>query len=171
MRWRHADAARGSFVETDVNGIVTRRELDPLGADVGTTDPYVIYGGSYGQLIGSESLYGERGNPFNLANGCALDGVAVACGFAMEQLNSGAAMQEPGFRWGRRRVRGTNRTESFIEPIQPISAPFSSGGSGLIAVTGLACTGPDVNGQYLCEPYVSEYTTLDNLKTVQIKVL
>ncbi|MBA3242041.1 MAG: PD40 domain-containing protein, partial [Acidobacteria bacterium] len=45
VRWWHADAARGSFVETDVNGIVTRRELDPLGADVGTTDPYVIYGG------------------------------------------------------------------------------------------------------------------------------
>ncbi len=27
LRWRHADAARGSYIETDINRFVTRREM------------------------------------------------------------------------------------------------------------------------------------------------
>jgi hypothetical protein len=43
--------------------------------------------------MGQQSLYEERGNPFDLAGGCALDGVAISCSEAMQRLQSGIAGQ------------------------------------------------------------------------------
>jgi hypothetical protein len=43
--------------------------------------------------MGLQALYEERGNPFDLAGGCALDGVAIPCSEAMQRLQSGIAGQ------------------------------------------------------------------------------
>lgn len=91
VTWRHEDAGRGSYVEADAGRQAVRRELDPLGADVGTSDPYEVFGGSYGRVMADEPLYQQRGNPFDPAGGCGRDGVAVPCGYAMEEVNRGAA--------------------------------------------------------------------------------
>ncbi len=70
----------------------TRTELDPLGADMGAWDPYTT-STTYSDIMGLQSLYEERGNPFDLAGGCALDGVAIPCSEAMQRLQSGIAEQ------------------------------------------------------------------------------
>ena len=92
--WRQVDASRGSYVETDAGGVATRRELDPLGADMGTSDPYAQYHGSYGRMMGSDALYLERGNPFNLSGGCVLDGMPVSCSTLREEMEAGAVETE-----------------------------------------------------------------------------
>lgn len=71
----------------------TRTELDPLGSIVGETNPYVS-GGSYEQLIGLESLYEERGNPFDLAGGCALDGLPISCSEFRMRMQGGSIVLE-----------------------------------------------------------------------------
>src|SRR5438270_8180135 len=86
--WRQVDASRGSYVETDAGGVATRRELDPLGADMGTSDPYAQYHGSYGAMMGAEALYVDRGNPFNLSGGCVLDGMPVSCSTLREEMEA-----------------------------------------------------------------------------------
>ena len=40
VTWQHSNPGSASWVETDSDRVVGRRELDPLGADVGTYDPY-----------------------------------------------------------------------------------------------------------------------------------
>ena len=85
----------GAWVSTAYTlGVIlgTRTELDPLGADVGASDPYTT-STTYSDIMGLQSLYEERGNPFDLAGGCALDGVAIPCSEAMQRLQSGVAEQ------------------------------------------------------------------------------
>jgi len=85
----------GAWVSTAYSlGVIlgTRTELDPLGADVGVWDPYTT-STTYADIMGLQSLYEERGNPFDLAGGCALDGVAIPCNEAMQRLQSGVAEQ------------------------------------------------------------------------------
>jgi hypothetical protein len=84
-----------------------RRELDPLGADVGTTNPYAYYGTpTYTDLIGPQPLYGERGNPLDPAGGCSWNGMALPCdivshwggatGPSLAALNDSARMEWSG---------------------------------------------------------------------------
>jgi hypothetical protein len=54
------------------SGVAKRRELDSLGSEVGTSDPYALYGGSYGRMVGKDSLYVDAGNPFDVAGECKL---------------------------------------------------------------------------------------------------
>jgi YD repeat-containing protein len=85
----------GAWVSTAYSlGVIlgTRTELDPLGADVGAWDPYTT-STTYADIMGLQALYEERGNPFDLAGGCALDGVAIPCSEAMQRLQSGIAGQ------------------------------------------------------------------------------
>jgi hypothetical protein len=72
----------GSWL-TSVNasggGYTYRNELDPLGAEVGTGDPYVSYS-SYSDIMGPISLSEERGNAFDPGGGCAtVDGLPMSC--------------------------------------------------------------------------------------------
>jgi YD repeat-containing protein len=90
---RNVNPVTGAWVSTQYGwGVIggTRTELDPLGADVGASNPYVSES-SYSDMMGPQSLYEERGNPFNLGHGCALDGLPVSCSEAMQRLQSGNA--------------------------------------------------------------------------------
>ncbi len=90
VTWKHPDPSRGSFAESFAGGSAARRELDPLGQEVGVTNPHVTYGGSYGQMAGGDGLYAETGNPFNVAGGCNLDGMAVSCSLLRDAMEIGA---------------------------------------------------------------------------------
>ena len=61
-------------------------QLDPLGDDVGDSDPYLPDNGG----DGSPSLpYPIFGDPADLAHGCTIDGAPVNCTFAFEYKRSG----------------------------------------------------------------------------------
>jgi hypothetical protein len=90
---RNVNPETGVWVSTyNASGTISgaRIELDPLGTDVGATNPYVS-GGTYEGMLGVESLYEERGNPFDLAGGCALDGLPISCSEAMQRYQHGNA--------------------------------------------------------------------------------
>lgn len=92
---RNVNPVTGAWVTTLFTmGVIagTRTELDPIGADVGAWNPYLT-SSSYSDLMAGQSLYEERGNPFDLAGGCTLDGIAIPCSEAMERLQSGIAEQ------------------------------------------------------------------------------
>ncbi len=107
--------------------VATRREVDPLGSEVGASDPFAVFQQPlYTDIYGGESLFMEAGDPLDLRGGCMLDGMAVSCSYAMQALNSGAAVYDPGLQWGRRRNPQTGRAESFVERIAPTYSPISS---------------------------------------------
>ncbi|HEX7770863.1 MAG TPA: hypothetical protein VF435_00495, partial [Pyrinomonadaceae bacterium] len=92
---RNVNPVTGAWVTTLFSmGVIagTRAELDPLGADVGAWNPY-LSSSSYSDMMLGQPFYEERGNPFDLAGGCTLDGVAIPCSEAMQRLQSGIAEQ------------------------------------------------------------------------------
>jgi YD repeat-containing protein len=97
VQWRHVNPATGSWLVSSqsLGGAVTyRNELDPLGTEMGTTDPYVSYT-SYQDLIGLESLYEERGNPFDPSGGCGtVDGLPISCSELRMRLQGGSVGRE-----------------------------------------------------------------------------
>lgn len=97
VQWRHVNPATGSWLlsSQSLGGAVTfRSELDPLGTEMGTSDPYVSYT-TYQDLIGLESLYEERGNPFDPGGGCGtLDGIPISCSELRIRMQGGSVAYE-----------------------------------------------------------------------------
>lgn len=76
--------------------VAVRKEMDPLGQEVGESDPFVSNPeANYLSMKDGENerLYEEGADPFDPKGGCALDGMTVQCSFVMQALNSGAARQ------------------------------------------------------------------------------
>jgi len=97
VAWRHVNPVTGNWVTPySYEGIVsgTRTELDPLGADVGATDPYISVT-SYSDMMGLQSLYEERGNPFDPGGGCGtLDGLPISCSELRMRMQGGSVATE-----------------------------------------------------------------------------
>jgi YD repeat-containing protein len=97
VQWRHVNPATGSWLVSSQNpggALAFRNELDPLGTEMGTSDPYVSYT-SYQDLIGLESLYEERGNPFDPSGGCGtLDGLPISCSEMRMRMQGGSVARE-----------------------------------------------------------------------------
>lgn len=93
IQWRHVNPVTGSWVVSSAatgGALANRNELDPLGTEMGTSDPYVSYT-SYQDLIGLESLYEERGNPFDPSGGCGtIDGLPASCSEVNMRLRGGS---------------------------------------------------------------------------------
>ncbi len=95
ITWRLMDSARGGWIETGTTPYVQRRELDPLGADIGTQDPYAFNPTpTYTDMMGSDPLYSERGNPFDMAGGCAVDGMPASCSEVRDRMEDGSVAAE-----------------------------------------------------------------------------
>jgi hypothetical protein len=62
-------------------------ELDPLGTDVGMSDPYV------GAQQDTDQPYPRFGEPVNQFGGCSVDGVPAPCSYAAGLVNMGAGVQ------------------------------------------------------------------------------
>jgi YD repeat-containing protein len=94
IQWRHVNPATGSWLVSShysAGALTLRNELDPLGTEMGTSDPYVSYT-SYQDLIGLESLYEERGNPFDPSGGCGtIDGLPASCSEVSMRLRGGVS--------------------------------------------------------------------------------
>ena len=113
VMWQHGTPGAGSWVETDSSRFRTRHEMDPAGADVGSSDPFVTDPTpSYLEMRGSQPLYIDGGDPFDLSGGCTLDGVPVPCSFAYGAESSGAAAYVPGGQTTRYNAR-TKQYEFF----------------------------------------------------------
>ena len=95
--WRHVNPATGSWLTSAVSGAggyVVRNELDPLGTDMGTSDPYVTFT-TYSDIMGLQSLYEERGNPFDPGGGCGtLDGLPISCSELRVRMQGGSVATE-----------------------------------------------------------------------------
>ena len=77
--WHHANPGTGSWVETDYLRQPTRKEMDPIGAELGTTDPFQVQQvPTYLDLKGSEPLFIEGGDPFDFSGGHEIDGMPVS---------------------------------------------------------------------------------------------
>ncbi len=79
---RHRNPTTGNWVKNAV-----RTELDPLGADVSVTNPYV-YNLSYSDIMGSDNLYYQRGNALDIRGGCQLDSMPIPCSLLNEAMAS-----------------------------------------------------------------------------------
>jgi len=95
--WMHHDPVTGSLVETDASGVVVNvEELDPLGAGVGTSDPYINNNDpDYAGINQGSQLYFSSGNPFDVGRGCTADGAPISCSSVMNIVNSGAGVVAP----------------------------------------------------------------------------
>ena len=112
--FRHANPANGNWVNVRSNGSGTRTEFDPLGASVGAENPFPLYQ-SYNDIAGSEWLYNELGNPFDLASGCGrVDGMPVSCSELQNRMDSGTVEAEfPGIT-----INGRNGRVTARQPIR-----------------------------------------------------
>src|SRR6202007_3057838 len=76
--WKYSNPVTGTTAEQTSFGY-NKKEYDPFGLELGTTDPYVQHEEpDYASLSGG-SRYKEGGNPFGGGNGCMWDGVPVKC--------------------------------------------------------------------------------------------
>ena len=93
--WRHVNSVTGVWVNSYVGSQAMRNELDPLGSDVGTADPYVSYSGPSYSDIAPISLYEERGNPFDPGGGCGtVDGIPISCSELNMRMQGGSVSNE-----------------------------------------------------------------------------
>jgi YD repeat-containing protein len=97
ISFRHENPVTGNWVTVN-NGNGRRTEFDPLGATVGTIDQGPS---TYADMVGTDLLYRELGNPFDPGNGCRLDGMPAKCQDLDNRMQNGlVASEELG---GRRR--------------------------------------------------------------------
>jgi YD repeat-containing protein len=103
MTIRHSNSVTGNWVGVHMpGGFGTRTEVDPLGGDVGVTDPYPS-GLSYTDITGNNFLYNELGNPFDIGGGCdRLDGMPIPCTELLNEINMGNVALEETTRSGKR---------------------------------------------------------------------
>jgi YD repeat-containing protein len=130
VTWRSVNPVTGNWLTTNASRSVTRTEMDPLGADVGTSNPYSWYNEpSYSEMLGSDALYFERANPFDFGGGCILDGMPVPCSELRDHMEAGAVTN--GFRGVRTSQNiGTPENPSKTKPV-PNLQPIKSHGLGL----------------------------------------
>ncbi|MGE0102514.1 MAG: hypothetical protein AB7H86_06260 [Blastocatellales bacterium] len=98
FRWRVGDPVTGNWGDTSsAGGYVDTVQLDPLGAEVGSSDPYLLNPDpTYTEMKDDEPLYIEGGDPFDLSGGCTLDGMPVPCGFGWRSALAGASVAFSG---------------------------------------------------------------------------
>ena len=87
VSWYHQNPGSTSWVESAADHSFGRREMDPLGAETGTYDPYfVTYDPVYDDVHSNGRLYMEGGDPFDLSGGCTLDGMPISCNQVNQML-------------------------------------------------------------------------------------
>jgi hypothetical protein len=95
VEWVTENPVTGSRQQTSAEGRTMQRvEADPMGIDVGTTDPYAEEGGG---IMSAEEPGQARLMP-QTAGGtgqCRIDGMSAECALANSLLSSGAAVHAP----------------------------------------------------------------------------
>jgi hypothetical protein len=103
--WVHENPVTGSQRRTQDTGAIRAAgsvELDPLGNDVGMSDPYI------GAQQDTDQPYPRFGEPVNQFGGCSVDGVPAPCGYVAGLLNNGNAALCPNGDCGAHGVEDRN---------------------------------------------------------------
>jgi hypothetical protein len=90
--WWHRNPLTGSWVEA--GGVTAeRREVDPLGSEVGTSDPFPpAVQVQYADIYGGDLLFLEAGDPLDPRGGCGtIDGLPASCSEISKRLRDGTA--------------------------------------------------------------------------------
>lgn len=129
VKWRHENPLTGSSgVSTAEGWYSPEAEPDPTGVNVGFEDPYInccFLPEPNDQIM--PMLLGSFGG----SGKCSLDGMSIDCGFAMQLLDSGAAVQCPNNDCGPRTVTVTiTHTNGQRETFNGLTRPFSAYADG-----------------------------------------
>jgi YD repeat-containing protein len=94
VKWRQTNPGSASWVETASNRVFERQEMDPLGAEVGTFDPFLIVPDpNYTDVHGDAPMFLDGGDPFHLSDGCGdIDGMPASCAEISERMSNGSAI-------------------------------------------------------------------------------
>jgi YD repeat-containing protein len=89
--WHHSNAGTNSWVEAN-EGVALRQEMDPMGAEVGTSDPYLDLANPTYKDIQTlpQQLYLEGGDPFDYSGGYEIDGMPVSASEFMRRVGGGS---------------------------------------------------------------------------------
>jgi YD repeat-containing protein len=129
--WQHDNPITASQGYSTIQGVyIPKAEYDPIGIDVGFDDPY------QNLLVDPTPPENRPGLlvGFSIPDGrCQLDGMAIDCGWAMQLLDSGAAVQCPNNDCGPRVMNSYNANGQFLGTVlsQPFQA-FADGYSGFL---------------------------------------
>jgi YD repeat-containing protein len=143
VEWKHENPATGTSGVSDSTAYYQADEageLDPTGVAVGP--PTLFYPG--------EGIPDERGPAALVGSGipdgrCTWQDMPIDCAEVEMLLRNGAAMIDPGMRFGRRRVAKENddndpltppKTEAFVQRILPEQVWASGGLGGAVFVPG-----------------------------------
>jgi len=127
VKWRHANPGSASWVETASNRVFERQEMDPLGQEVGTADPFIsIIDPNYADVHSDTPMFLDGGDPFHLSDGCGtIDGMPASCTEISERSQDGTAVS-PVEIWGRKR-NGNGNLVNFVQNATPGAAQASLG--------------------------------------------
>jgi hypothetical protein len=90
--WYHLNPGTNSWVEVSEGGM-QRQEMDPMGAEVGTSDPYLSFPEpKYLDLRVDGQLYLEGGDPFDYGSGYEIDGMPVSASQLRHMLDTGSVV-------------------------------------------------------------------------------
>ncbi|MFL6332500.1 MAG: PKD domain-containing protein [Pyrinomonadaceae bacterium] len=112
VKWQHANPGSASWVETTSDRAYERQEMDPLGAEVGTADPFLITPDpNYTDVHSDAPLFMDGGDPFHLSDGCGtIDGMPASCAEISDREETGSVAAEylthgpRGFDYSRRPI-------------------------------------------------------------------
>jgi hypothetical protein len=94
VEFQYMSPATGTIFGADSTGIGGRRiELDPLGAEIPKTDPYISNQRLYADLKPPGHMFINGGDPYRFDMGCSLDGLQADCSLARRLTQSGAVAQ------------------------------------------------------------------------------
>jgi hypothetical protein len=93
VKWQHMNPGSTSWVETASNRVYERQEMDPLGQEVGTADPFLIVPNpNYSDVHGDTPMFVDGGDPFHLSDGCGdIDGMPASCAEISDRVRNGSA--------------------------------------------------------------------------------
>jgi YD repeat-containing protein len=103
VTWRHPNPGSAGWVETTGDRAFGRREMDPLGAEVGVSDPYLaVVSPDYSDVHGG-TLFTDGSDPFHLSDGCGtIDGMPASCNEVADRGAAGSVVAEVSGGGGRR---------------------------------------------------------------------
>jgi hypothetical protein len=91
VSWQHGTPGTGSWVETHEDKSAEQMEMDPMGADVGKSDPFLTDPTpSYLEMRGDRYLYIDGGDPFDYSSGREIDGMPVSESEFQRRINNGS---------------------------------------------------------------------------------
>jgi hypothetical protein len=96
VKWQHRNPGSASWVETASNRVFERQEMDPLGQETGTFDPFLIIPNpNYGDVHGDTPMFVDGGDPFHLSDGCGdIDGLPASCSEIRDRMANGTAVND-----------------------------------------------------------------------------